>query len=73
MKLTIHVKPNARHEKVEAQPDGSLKLHVNAPPQEGRANDAVIALLAKHFKVPKSRITVLHGTSSRTKVVEIVT
>lgn len=72
MKLTIHVKPNARHEKVEAQPDGSLKVHVNAPPQEGRANERVIEILAKHFKIPKSHITVVHGEASRTKVVEVV-
>lgn len=72
MKYTLHVKPNARHEKVEPQPDGSLKVHVNAPPQEGRANDRVIELLAKHFKVPKSRISVVHGASGRNKVIEII-
>lgn len=72
MKLTVHVKPNARHEKVEPQPDGSLKVHVNAPPHEGRANERVIALLAGHFRVPKSRISVVHGALGRKKVVEIV-
>ncbi len=72
MKYTLQVKPNARHEKVEVQADGSLKVHVNAPPQEGRANERVIELLAKHFKVPKSHISVVHGASGRKKVIEIL-
>lgn len=71
MKVTIHVKPNARHEKVEVQADGSLKVHVNAPPQEGRANERLVELLAKHFGVAKSHITIVHGTSGRKKVIEI--
>lgn len=71
MKLTLHVKPNARHEKVEVQTDGSLKVHVNAPPQDGRANERVIELLAKHFGVAKSRISVVHGAAGRQKVIEI--
>jgi uncharacterized protein (TIGR00251 family) len=71
MKLTILVKPNARHEKVEVQPDGSLKVHVNAPPQEGRANERVVEILAKHFKIPKSRIVVVHGATGRQKVIKI--
>ncbi|PIR21463.1 MAG: hypothetical protein COV45_01570 [Deltaproteobacteria bacterium CG11_big_fil_rev_8_21_14_0_20_47_16] len=72
MKYILQVKPNSRHEKVELLPDGSLKVHVNAPAHEGRANDAVIALLARHFKVPKSSITILHGSAGRRKVVEII-
>lgn len=71
MKVTIQVKPNARHEKVEVQADGSLKVHVNAPPQEGRANERVVELLAKHFGVAKSHIIIVHGTSGRQKVIEI--
>lgn len=71
MKFTLRVKPNAKHEKVEAQPDGSLKVHVNAPPQEGRANERVVELLARHFKVPKSCISVVRGASGRRKIVEI--
>ncbi len=71
MKLMVHVKLNARHEKVKSQHDGSLKVYVNAPPQEGRANERVFELLAQHFKVPKSRISIVHGTSGRRKIVEI--
>lgn len=47
MKITVVVKPNARHESVEIQGDGTYLIRVNAPPQEGRANERVIELLAE--------------------------
>ena len=71
MKVTIQVKPNARKEAVETLPSGELKVSVNAPPQEGRANEAVIRLLAEHYGVPKSKVTIKLGASGRRKVVEI--
>lgn len=71
MKLEIHVKPNARRESVEKQPDGTYKVALNAPPVEGRANERLIELLAEHFKVPKSSVTILRGQSGRKKLVEI--
>ncbi|MGP8250703.1 MAG: DUF167 domain-containing protein [Terracidiphilus sp.] len=45
-----------------------LKIAVNAPPVEGRANDALIAFLAEFFSLPKSAIELASGTSSRSKV-----
>ncbi len=71
MKLWIQVKTNAKKEEVTPLPDGSLQVRVHAPPAEGRANEAVIRLLADHFKVPKKSVTLLVGTSSRRKLVEI--
>lgn len=72
MRISITVKPNARHEKVELLPDGSYRVAVNAPPTEGKANDAVIAALAKFFRVPRSHVAILHGQSGRKKLVEIL-
>lgn len=71
MKLQIQVKPNSRQESVQRQPDGSYKISLNAPPAEGRANERLVEVLAEHFKVPKSRISILKGASSRKKVVEV--
>lgn len=45
-----------------------LKIAVQAPPVEGRANEALIAFLAKTFDVPKSSVELLSGESSRSKV-----
>jgi uncharacterized protein (TIGR00251 family) len=72
MKITIRVKPNARSEEVVAQPDGSFLVSVKAPPAEGRANSRLIDVLAAYFDRPKRNITILHGTTGRSKIVEIL-
>jgi len=48
-----------------------LQVRVTAPPVDGKANKALTALLAKEFKVPKSKIRILQGESSRDKVIEL--
>lgn len=45
-----------------------LKIAVNAPPIEGRANEALIAFLSKHFDIPKSAIELISGDLGRSKV-----
>ena len=47
------------------------RVSVTAPPHEGKANEAVIELLAKHFGIAKSRILILRGTKGKKKLVEI--
>ncbi|MFH0985919.1 MAG: DUF167 domain-containing protein [Candidatus Omnitrophota bacterium] len=71
MKLTIKVKTNAKENAVQEMPGGELRVLVKAPPQEGRANEAVIEALAAHFKVPKSRVAIVGGFKSKTKIVQI--
>ncbi len=51
--------------------DQVLRVRVTAPPEEGRANDAVVALLAKALGVPKSRVRILRGHTARNKVVSV--
>ncbi|MBE0430872.1 MAG: DUF167 domain-containing protein [Dehalococcoidia bacterium] len=70
MKVRIRVRPNSRTEEVTREGDGFM-VNVKEPPHEGRANRAVIKLLAGHFGVPQSRVTILSGLRSRDKVVEI--
>lgn len=71
MKISLTVKPNARHEKILTREDGSLELHVKAPPVEGRANEAVIKMLARHYRVPKSSVTLIAGAGGRRKIADI--
>lgn len=71
MRIAVRVKPNSRREGVESLPDGSLQVQVNAPPSEGRANEAMIRLLAEYYRVPKSDVTITSGAGSRRKVVEV--
>ena len=73
MKVTIKVKTNAKKNAVVQEADGVLRVLVKAPPQEGRANEAVIVVLAEYFAVPKSHVTIVGGFKSKTKVVRIGT
>ena len=51
--------------------DKVLQARVTAPPVDGKANKALIQLLAKEFKVPKSKIRIVQGETSRDKLVEL--
>jgi uncharacterized protein (TIGR00251 family) len=46
-----------------------LKIYVSAPPESGKANAAIIALLSSHFKVPKSKISILKGATQSNKTI----
>lgn len=71
VKISLIVKPNSRRESVELLADGSYQVRVKAPPIEGRANEAVVNLLARCFSVQKSAITILKGATGKRKLVEI--
>ena len=51
--------------------DGVLTVRVSAPAQEGRANAAVLEMLAEHFGVPRRAVRLVHGQAGRRKLVEI--
>jgi uncharacterized protein (TIGR00251 family) len=72
MRLKVRVIPRAKRAVVEAASDGGLRVRVTQPPEDGRANAAVIELVAQHFGVPKRAVTIVRGTTSRQKVVEIL-
>lgn len=70
MKINIKVIPRAKKETVKnGEP---LRVYVNQPPEDGRANDAVIELLSEHFKIPKSKIKILKGEKNRDKTIELL-
>ncbi len=71
MRLAMKVKPNSKQPRIEQQPDGSLIAHLKSPPAEGKANEELIAGLAAKYGVPKSRVRIRSGASSRNKIVEI--
>ena len=69
-KLKIKVITNAKRNAV-VEGEGMLKVYVNAPPVDGKANKVVAEVLAKHFKVRKSSVKILRGEKSKEKVIEI--
>lgn len=69
--LLIEVRPNSKQLKIEKITDSVYKVHLTAPPAEGKANKQLIEVLAKQFKVAKSLITIKVGKSAKTKVIII--
>ena len=70
MLINIRVIPRAKKEQIKKDGD-ILKVYVSAPPEDGRANKAVIKLLAEHFAVPKSKIEIIKGEKNRNKIIKI--
>ena len=69
--LMLHVKPRASRNDIGGEHDGALKVAITAPPVDGKANAAVIKLLAKAFGVSRSSIEIVGGPGSRRKRVAI--
>lgn len=75
LRLALRVTPKARREAIGGvveRPDGArLEVAVNAPPEDGKANAAVVALLAKALGVAKGDARVVQGAGSRQKLILI--
>lgn len=67
---SITVKPGSSQEKLVENPDGTITVYLHASAHDGEANASLIKLLAKHFKIPKTTITITRGAHSRRKIVE---
>ena len=70
MKIQVKVKPNSKTEGLSQEGD-SFIVKVKEPPKEGKANQAVIKLLAEHFGIPRSQVRILSGFRSKNKVIEV--
>ena len=70
MRINVRVIPRSSKNLIEWE-DGGLKVHLTAPPVDGAANAALIALLAQCLAVHKGDILIVRGTTSRSKIIEI--
>jgi uncharacterized protein (TIGR00251 family) len=69
--LNLHVLPRASRNELAGLHGDALKLRLTTPPVEGRANQAVLAFLAKLLHLPKSALAIKSGRQSREKQVLI--
>lgn len=70
--LTLHVQPGAARTAIAGQHGDALKIRLAAPAVEGRANAALLRFLAESFGVPQRQVVLVHGATSRRKVVRVV-
>jgi hypothetical protein len=74
--VRVRLSPRARRQGIAgvvADADGGalLRVAVTAPPVDGRANDALLRLLAREWRVPLSALDIVSGTADRTKIVRV--
>jgi uncharacterized protein (TIGR00251 family) len=69
--IEIHLQPGAKKSEVIGLRDGVLWVRVAAPPEKGRANEALIELLSKLLAVPRRDLSLVRGLTSRQKVIAI--
>lgn len=71
VRIALQVQPGAKKTEVVGLHGDALKLKLQAPPIEGRANEALVRYLSDVLDVPKSAVTLMHGQTSRKKLFEV--
>ena len=71
VRLSVVVVPRARRARIDQIDPMTLRVAVTAPPHDGQANEAVVAAVAEHLRVPRSRIRIVRGLGSRRKIIEV--
>lgn len=71
MKITVTVKSGTKNREEVVKTAEGLTVYTKSPAIEGRANQAVVKLLADYYDVPKTSIKLLRGASSKIKIFEI--
>ena len=69
--FSLRVQPRARKDEIAGEMGGALKVRLQAPAVENRANEALVEFLAGLLKTSKSAVSILSGERSRTKRIEI--
>ena len=70
--FNVRVIPRAKQNSITTDADGTIRVHTTTAPTDGKANDAVVRMLAKHFNVPRSAINIVRGQTSHNKVIEVI-
>jgi uncharacterized protein (TIGR00251 family) len=76
IRFTVRLTPKGGRDAVagwDRAPDGKvfLRARVSAPPEDGKANDALVRLIAKKLRIGSSRVQIISGATSRIKTIEV--
>ncbi|MFZ1057831.1 MAG: DUF167 domain-containing protein [Candidatus Rokuibacteriota bacterium] len=69
--LRVRVQPRAGRDEVVGWDGATLRVRVHAAPVDGEANQALLALLARAFRVPRSAVTLVRGSHARDKLIRV--
>jgi hypothetical protein len=71
VRVSVHVQPRATRSEIVGLHGAALKVRLQAPPVDGAANEALVALLAERLGVARRSVRVVAGLSSRAKTIEV--
>ena len=71
-RIAVIVKPKARKPEIVKISPADYRIAVREPAQNGQANEAAINLLSEHLGIPKSKLKLVRGVSSRHKLIEVM-
>jgi uncharacterized protein (TIGR00251 family) len=71
VRFGVRVQPRASRSEIVGEYNGAIKVRLSAPPVDGAANDALVDLLASELSVARRNVTIVSGTSSRSKTVAV--
>lgn len=69
--LALHIQPGAKKTEVAGPHGDALKIRLAAPPVDGKANECLLAFVAERLGVPKARVSLVSGQTSRSKRVAV--
>ena len=71
VRIAVQVSPNARKSEIVSGDGDALRIRLQAPPVDGKANDALVQFLAKKLQIPRKQVTITLGHTGRRKLLEI--
>ena len=71
MLIKVKVFPNSKKEGIVKKSEDSFEVKVKEKPLKGKANKAVIKVIALHFKIPEGKIKLIKGAKQRNKIFEV--
>ena len=71
VRISIRVQPRAASSEIVGVHGDALKVRLTAPPVDGAANEALVSFLSGTFGIPPRDVTIVAGSSSRSKIVEL--
>ncbi|WP_010138568.1 DUF167 domain-containing protein [Oceanicola sp. S124] len=69
--IAVRVTPRASRDRITREADGTIRVYVTTPPEDGKANEAVRRLLAKALGLAKSRLSLVRGQTARDKLFRV--
>ena len=71
VRVAVRLTPRASAARIGGVADGKLKIAVTAPPTDNQANDALLRLLAKQWRLPRRDLSIVAGATSRNKIIHV--